>query len=72
MLEAVVKVAGLIVLGLFIILIGSIVGGVFTYFLWNWLMPIIFGLPIITFWQAIGLNILSAILIKGTTSTHKD
>ena len=72
MLEAVVKVAGLIVLGLFIIFIGSIVGGVFTYFLWNWLMPIIFGLPIITFWQAIGLNILSAILIKGTTSTHKD
>lgn len=33
-------------------------------FLWNWLMPIIFGLPKITFWQAIGLNFLSSILFK--------
>ena len=32
------------------------------YFLWNWLMPDIFGLPIINFWQAIGINILSSIL----------
>ena len=35
--------------------------------LWNWLMPIIFGLPEITFWQAIGLNFLSTILFKSTT-----
>ena len=35
--------------------------------LWNWLMPIIFGLPEITFWQAIGLNILSTVLFKSTT-----
>jgi hypothetical protein len=35
--------------------------------LWNWLMPIIFGLPEITFWQAIGLNLLSTILFKSTT-----
>jgi hypothetical protein len=26
-------------------------------------MPTIFGLPYITFWQAVGLNILSAILL---------
>ena len=31
-------------------------------FLWNWLMPAIFGLTIITFWQALGLLILSKIL----------
>jgi len=36
--------------------------------LWNWLMPIIFGLPEITFWQAIGLNVLSTILFKSTTT----
>jgi hypothetical protein len=23
--------------------------------LWNWLMPPIFGLPLLTFWQAVGL-----------------
>jgi membrane protein required for beta-lactamase induction len=40
--------------------------------LWNWLMPIIFGLPEITFWQAIGLNLLSTILFKPTTIKNKD
>jgi membrane protein required for beta-lactamase induction len=40
--------------------------------LWNWLMPIIFGLPEITFWQAIGLNLLSTILFKSTTTVKKD
>lgn len=32
--------------------------------LWNWLMPTIFNLPTITFWQALGLNILASILFK--------
>jgi len=36
--------------------------------LWNWLMPLIFGLPTITFWQACGLNILSTILFKSNVS----
>lgn len=30
--------------------------------LWNWLMPILFGLSVITFWQALGILILSKIL----------
>jgi hypothetical protein len=30
--------------------------------LWNWLMPAIFGLHLISFWQAVGLVILSKIL----------
>lgn len=30
--------------------------------LWNWLMPTIFGLPLITFWQAVGLNLLFSII----------
>ena len=35
--------------------------------LWNWLMPVLFKLPEITLWQAIGLNLLSTILFKSTT-----
>jgi len=31
--------------------------------LWNWLMPSLFGLGVITFWQAAGLLILIRILI---------
>jgi len=34
-------------------------------YLWNWLMPAIFGLPAITFWQALGLMGLSWILFGG-------
>jgi hypothetical protein len=30
--------------------------------LWNWLMPTIFGSPLITFWQALGLLLLARIL----------
>jgi hypothetical protein len=33
--------------------------------LWNWLMPSIFGLDAINFWQAAGLLILSRILFGG-------
>jgi hypothetical protein len=33
--------------------------------LWNWLMPSIFGLHAITFWQAVGLMALSWILFGG-------
>ena len=31
-------------------------------FLWNWLMPVIFGLSVMTFWQSLGLLALSKIL----------
>ena len=33
--------------------------------LWNWLMPAIFGLREITFWQALGLLVLARILVGG-------
>ena len=33
--------------------------------LWNWLMPTLFGLRMITFWQAMGLLVLSKILLGG-------
>jgi heme/copper-type cytochrome/quinol oxidase subunit 1 len=33
--------------------------------LWNWLMPTVFGLRMITFWQALGLLVLSKILLGG-------
>lgn len=30
--------------------------------LWNWLMPVIFGLGMITFWQALGLLLLAKLI----------
>lgn len=42
-----------------------------TMWLWNWLMPDIFGLQEITFWQALGINFLTGILFR-TNSSSKD
>jgi hypothetical protein len=36
--------------------------------LWNWLMPDIFGLKEISYWQAWGLFLLSTLLFKGMGS----
>lgn len=40
-------------------------------FLWNWLMPDIFGLKEISFWQALGLSFLSTILFKDNSSKRE-
>lgn len=57
---------------LLIVLVAAILGFPLMW-LWNWLMPGIFNLPEITFWQALGLNALSTILIKPTSfKTNKD
>lgn len=42
----------------------SIIAAVPTFFLWNWLMPTIFGLKVITFWQAWGISFLAGVLFK--------
>jgi len=39
--------------------------------LWNWLMPMIFGLPEITFWQSVGLFVLAKIIFGGCGSGSK-
>jgi hypothetical protein len=40
--------------------------GLFQY-LWNWLVPSIIGWRAITYWEALGLFILSKMLFKGIT-----
>jgi hypothetical protein len=40
-------------------------GGQVVKELWNWLMPNLFGLKPLTFWQALGLLALSRILVGG-------
>jgi len=60
-------------LGIFIVaLIAAIVGLVIALpvmLLWNWLMPTLFGLTTVTYFQAYGLYILSVLLFKGSTSS---
>lgn len=36
-----------------------------TMSLWNWLVPVLFNGPVLSFWQALGLLVLSKILFGG-------
>ena len=47
------------------IVLFTFVGGEAVKLLWNWLLPPLFGLPIVTFWQALGLLVLCRILFGG-------
>ncbi|MBN1543078.1 hypothetical protein JW992_13130 [candidate division KSB1 bacterium] len=38
--------------------------------LWNWLVPALFSGPVIGFWQALGLLLLSKILFSGIGRGH--
>lgn len=48
----------------------AFVFGLILMLLWNWLMPTLFGLPTITFWQAWGLILMSHILFKSGPHGH--
>ena len=46
-------------------LVGFAVFGYVVMGLWNWLVPELFHGPTVTFWQAVGLLLLSHILLRG-------
>jgi tetrahydromethanopterin S-methyltransferase subunit G len=48
-----------VVVGIIVLIL---VGGMVVQALWNWLVPVIFGLPQLDFWQALGLLVLTRIL----------
>jgi hypothetical protein len=50
------------ILGIFLFLF---IGGQVVMYLWNWLLPPLFGWRLITFWQALGLLALCRILFGG-------
>jgi hypothetical protein len=52
-----------LVLGVFLVFVA--LGGTIVRLLWNGLLPPLFGFPQITFWQALGLLVLSRILFGG-------
>jgi len=47
------------------VIVFCVVAGFVVMELWNWLMPALFGLKAVTFLQAIGLVVLSKILMGG-------
>lgn len=64
------KVVGLVLLGLMGITVLAIVFGIFVKFLWNALLPDIFGLPEIGYWQAVGMVVLAHIFFGAHGGPH--
>lgn len=58
-----------ILIPIFFLLMGVVITWV-VMLLWNWLMPLLFDLSIITFWQALGILVLSKILFGGHWGKH--
>ena len=54
-----------------LMLLGAAIMIALVMILWNWLMPAIFGLTAITFWQAVGLLLLSKLLFSGFNFNKK-
>ena len=52
-------------IGLLAVVVVGYIGGELVRLLWNWLMPALFGLREVTFWQALGLLALCRILFGG-------
>jgi hypothetical protein len=46
--------------------------GFIVMYLWNWLVPAVFGGPTVTYWQGFGLLILARILVGGLGGGHGD
>ena len=60
-MSRVLRIVKFLVIGVLIITLLSFV----VMWLWNWLTPALFGWHVITFWQALGILVLSKILFGG-------
>lgn len=52
------RIVAMVVAGLVTVAVCGLVFGFFVKYLWNWLMPDLFGLKQVTYWQAFGLVVL--------------
>ena len=72
-MENFLGVIGTIVIAIVILLLVAVLFAIPTLLLWNWLIPVLFGLKTITLFQAWGVNVLTGILFKSNyKSVNKD
>ena len=64
-IEEILTIVGLLILA-------CLLFGLPLMLLWNWLMPGIFGLPQIGFWQACGLQLMAGLLFKSNVNVKKN
>jgi len=67
-----VRIVGLTFAGVGVAVLFAFLFGLVVKALWNWLMPVLFGLGTITFWQAFGIVLLAKLLFGGYAHSHRD
>jgi hypothetical protein len=68
----IIRVVGLAVIGVAFAALMALIFGFLVKWLWNWLMPDIFGLAPISYWQAFGLILLAKLFFGGFGHPHSD
>jgi len=66
----VLKKIGWIIGGVFLAVFLAFIFGYFVMLLWNWIMPLLFGLPEIDYWLAFGIIILGRLIFGGFGGGH--
>jgi len=66
------QIFGWTIVGVVFAVVFALVFGFVVKILWNWLMPAIFGVGTITYWQAFGLVVLAKRLFGAFGHGHKD
>jgi len=67
----VLRIIGLAFAGVGFAVLFAFLFGLVVKVLWNWLMPPLFGLGTIGFWQAFGLVLLAKLLFGGFQHVHR-
>lgn len=63
-LPRVLRFIGLVIGGVILAGAFALVFGYIVMLLWNWIMPVVFGITTITFWQAFGIILLAKIIFS--------
>jgi hypothetical protein len=65
------RIVAAVVGGVVIACVFGLAFGWLVMVLWNWLMPALFGLKTLTYWQAFGIIILSRLIMGGFGCHHR-
>jgi hypothetical protein len=68
----VLRIIGMVFVGVIFAVLFALVFGLLVKWLWNFLMPDLFGLHQITYWQAFAMVVLAKLLFGAFGSPHRD
>lgn len=71
-LHNILRIIAWVIGGVLLAVVIAFLFGIAVQYLWNWLMPEIFSLGVITYWQAFGIVVLAKLLFGGLGHHGKD